>query len=237
MLASSSKDKPLTSAEACALYYFPEISSGADKTGEDKPCPAKFVSGTFDCKDNGAPAAAELQDSAAVQALMEAFNKGLEQGRAEALAAQKEKVDHAAAALEAAVKALTDIRQGDIACMEKETVKLALAIAEKIIGHHAEHERAIAHVVKAAMEKVSDPRQLTLRLNPKDIETINDAKGELLPAEDFGAVLRIEADATIKQGGCIIETQLGDVDARIDRQIQSIAALLTAQLPKPARQG
>jgi flagellar biosynthesis/type III secretory pathway protein FliH len=49
--------------------------------------------------------------------------------------------------------------------------------------------------------------------------------------------LRLEADETIQPGGCIIETQLGDVDARIDQQIKVLEDLLTTQLPKIAIEG
>jgi flagellar biosynthesis/type III secretory pathway protein FliH len=49
--------------------------------------------------------------------------------------------------------------------------------------------------------------------------------------------LRLEEDETILPGGCLIETQLGDVDARIDRQIKIIEEMLTDQLPKPVIDG
>ena len=124
------------------------------------------------------------------------------------------------------------IRRQDIDRMEAATVRLALAIAKKIIGNETEHVKIIEHVVKTAMKKVADPRNLTMRLNPKDIDTVNEFQQELFLSDDFNAVLHLEADKTIQRGGCIIETQLGDVDARIDQQIKVIEELLTAQLPK-----
>ncbi len=237
MLANSLKDHPLSSAGSCPIYYFPEISGGGENNAADGSFHGHFVSGALNRDADGLPSDADSEESARLQSMMkEALNKGLEQGRAEAIAAQQEKIDQAAAALEAAMEAIVHIRRQDLACMETETVRLALAVAEKIIGNQAEQGKVIEHVVKTALEKVSDPRQLTLRLNPKDIDAINEFKSQLHLADGPGTVFQLDADPGIKRGGCIIETKLGDVDARLDQQIRIIEELLTAELPKPAAQ-
>jgi len=233
LLANSSKDNPLSSAESCALYYFPEIPCSKEKDDAAVSTKGQFVSGAYKRKDDHASKSAQPQDSEQVQRLIEAaFNKGMDQGRAEAVAAQQENVDQAAVAFKGAVQELVRIRQNEIERMETETVRLALAIAKKIIGNETAHGSVIGHVVKTAMKKVVDPRHLTLRLNPEDIDTVSGFKQELLLADDYGSVLRLEADETIQRGGCMIETKLGDVDARIDQQIKIIEELLSAQLEK-----
>jgi flagellar assembly protein FliH len=233
LLANSPKDSPLSSAESCALYYFPEIPSRQEKGCATPSTPGQFVSGALERCGDRSSLGAKTQDQVQIQQLVEeAFNKGMDQGRAETTAAFKEKVDKGAAALKIAVEEMARIRQQDVERMESETVRLALAIAKKVIGHETEHGPVISHVLKAAMNQVADSRHLTVRLNPKDIDTVNGFKQELLLADDFGSVLRLEADEMIQQGGCIIETKLGDLDARIDQQIKIIEELLNDQLPK-----
>jgi flagellar biosynthesis/type III secretory pathway protein FliH len=235
LLANSLKDHPLSSSGSCSLYYFPEISGDEVKNNGKDACHGHFVSGALDRDAGGPPANDDAEDSARLQSMMkEAFEKGLEQGRAEIIAAQQEKFDQAAAALEAAETEMVRARQQDLARMETETVRLALAVAEKIIGDQAEQGKVIEHVVKAAMDKVSDPRHLSLRLNPKDIDAIHEVKEDLHLFDDAGTAFRLEADPSIQRGGCIIETKLGDVDARIDQQIRIVRELLLAELPKPA---
>jgi flagellar biosynthesis/type III secretory pathway protein FliH len=73
---------------------------------------------------------------------------------------------------------------------------------------------------------------LTLRLNPKDIDTVKDFQQDLLPDDDVSTDLRLEADETIQRGGCIIETKLGDVDAQnrsTDQDYRRIADPTTSQ--------
>jgi flagellar biosynthesis/type III secretory pathway protein FliH len=92
----------------------------------------------------------------------------------------------------------------------------------------------IQHVVEQAIAKVNDTRQLVIRINPKDMDTIRALEQDLLPVDDLGTVFRIEADEGIKRGGCVIETKLGDIDARIDKQIKIIEERLIEQIPKPS---
>jgi flagellar assembly protein FliH len=179
-----------------------------------------------------------LEDSEEVRHLVEeAFNKGLEQGCAEATAASREKVDQAVAALRAAIEETEKIRSRDRERMEIETVRLALAIAKKIVHYETENGNVIQKVVKEAMQQVADPRKLTVRLNPKDIEAVEALGDQLQNIEDADAQLALEGDEAVGRGGCVIEARLGDVDARIDQQIKVIEERLNDQLPKPIVEG
>ena len=238
MLANAPKDNPISSADSCALYYFPEIRCGLKKDSSAGSSRQDFVRETLNQKRDGLPSRADLQDPDQVQSLIEtAFNQGKDQGRAESNAAQQAKIDQATRALQSALDELTRIRQDDVERMEMGTVRLALAIAKKIIGDESQQGSIIGHVVKSALNKVADPRRLTVRLNPKDIDTVKRLKGDAFLFDDLGAELRLEADKTIQRGGCMIETNLGDVDARIDQQLKIIEEQLTAQFAKRSVKG
>ena len=235
MLANSPKNDSLSTADACALYYFPEIPNTANAACENTSTPARFTSGSFEEHNDQSSQKSAPQDAEQIQSLIEeAFNKGVAQGRAEMKAAQEEQIKNAVAAFETGIQEMHRIRQQDIACMESEIVRLALAITKKIVGYETEHHAVIQHVVEQAIGKVNDTRQLVIRINPKDMDTIRALEQELLPVDDLGTVFRIEADEGIKRGGCVIETKLGDIDARIDKQIKIIEERLIEQIPKPS---
>ena len=145
-------------------------------------------------------------------------------------ATHQETIDCAASSMKSALAELVSIHRQDLACKEKETVRLALAIAQRIIGGERNHEEVIRHTVKAALQRVADPRQLTIRLNPEDIEVVTRMEAELLPEDDADTALQLQPDETIGRGGCIIETRLGDVDARIEQQIGIVESILSAEL-------
>lgn len=231
MLANLPKERTIPSGEACALYCFPEISSRPGKADSKTAASDQFVSGSFDRKDDAILDEQDLRNSAQVRLMIEeAFDSGLKQGRSEAVAAQQDRIDQAAAALGRVQEEIVRIRQQDVRQMEVETVRLALAIAKKIIGHESRHGQIVKQVVKSAMSRVADPRNMILKLNPGDIDTIHASRPEWTASDDSGAAIRIEPDESIQQGGCTIETQLGDVDARIDSQVKIIEEMLTDQL-------
>lgn len=224
------KDRIWASAQTCALYCFPELSCETEHVASQKLSGSHFVGETNGGSDDfSIPEDDSKEKGSNDEQIQAAYNKGLKKGRNEMMAAYQASIDKAARALQSAVAELVQLRQGDIEKMEAETVRLALAIARKIVGIEAERGTAIRHVVKAALEKVGDPRHLTLRLNPNDIAMVEKFKQELLLGDDPDTICRIEPDETIDRGGCMVETQLGDVDARIDQQIQIIADLLNDQ--------
>lgn len=231
MLADATKNDPTLSPEAFSLYYFPEIPAGGEKySSSDRERPT-FISGTA----NGStqrpdPKRGTHESSQAQSAVDEAFSRGVEKGRAEMKATYQETVDRTVSALNHAIEELIRVHRHDQASKEKETVRLALAIARRIIGGERGNETVIQHVVHEAMQKVSDPRQLTIRLNPEDIEVVSQMRDRLLPDEASDAAIHLQPDDSIGRGGCIIETRLGDVDARIEQQIGIVEALLSAEL-------
>ncbi|WP_213182010.1 FliH/SctL family protein [Desulfosarcina cetonica] len=237
-MAELPKNDPISGGASSTLYYFPEIPSGIEKKAMAGNSHASFVSGAprqnNDFGHLSQSASRETPDASLM--VEEAFAKGLEQGRSETGAVLQEKVETAVSAFNTAVRSMIQAHQQNIQRMEMETVRLALFIAKKVIGRECEAAHVIQHVIKQALEKVADPRHLILRLHPEDIETVESVKAELVEADDGDVTLRIQPDGAIQKGGCVIETQLGDIDARIDQQLKIIESLLTEQLTNPATQ-
>lgn len=231
MLANPPKDHPLPACSGEAIYYFPEIPchrpSAKPIAHGEREFVGQRVAHHTECRSRDG----ERRQSAQVRCQLEdAFNKGKAQGQAAALAAQQDKIDRAVAALDAALTELERLREADCRRMERETVRLALAIAKKIIGYESRCGAMVARVVQSAMRKVTDTRNLTLKLNPQDLDTVKTCRSEWLPSDDTGTEVRLEADENLQRGGCLVETQLGDVDARIESQIGIVEAALIEQL-------
>ena len=234
-MANTPKQSRSVLSESNALYYFPEIPCGKEKGRATQCSQGRFIGLQPDRAQHTSAANGNPEDAPQVRELIEeAFCKGVEQGRAEVTTAHRESIETAAAALGNALEEAVRIRMQECERMENETVRLAMAIAKKIIGHAAACDQVVTTVVKAAMKKVADPRQLTVKLNPDDLGTVGAIKNDLHTGDDSGMVVKLEGDETIAKGGCVIETRLGDVDARIDEQIKNVEQMLLEQLPKPA---
>jgi flagellar assembly protein FliH len=103
-------------------------------------------------------------------------------------------------------------------------VRLALAIAEKIVGKAvAEDPEIVAAVLERAKKEVPDARLVRVRLHPADYHILAEIRPELIRAgEEGGRKVEVLASDEIGRGGCRIETEIGVVDASIPTQFQEI---------------
>jgi flagellar assembly protein FliH len=59
-------------------------------------------------------------------------------------------------------------------------------------------------------------------MNPSDLQLISETKHQF--SELIGNIdnVTLEAEENIQSGGCVIETNLGEIDARIEKQLQAV---------------
>lgn len=142
---------------------------------------------------------------------------GYEKGREEGLAT----------ITELAVK-LNVIRDKFYMDAEPEIIKLVMMIAEKIIGKMVrEQEGAIKSIVRQAVESALGER-ITVRLNPDDYKIIGTGDFEFRDVFDRAKRIAFKEDESIKKGGCIVETEVGTIDARLETQLKAIKKCLSA---------
>ena len=118
-------------------------------------------------------------------------------------------------------------RQSIIAGSEDEIVQLAVTVARKIISHElAVNPDTIVDIVKRAIDKTGDREELTVRVNPENLESTINAQEDISLSSKGIRKLKILADSTVAPGGCVVETQSETVDARVERQLSEIEQAL-----------
>jgi flagellar assembly protein FliH len=147
----------------------------------------------------------------------EGLNEGLKIGDETAAARIEEMTGHYAAALEE-VAALKDMLRTQA---EEEIVRLALAIANKIVHREIHVDQTIIHtLVRVALERVAGKSVAVVRLSPPDYEYMMRKREDLMRAE--GREINFESDGALTQGSCIIQTETGDIDARIEEEFREV---------------
>jgi len=114
---------------------------------------------------------------------------------------------------------------------EQGTVALAAAIARKVVKKAGLIGSAVASEnVKAALELVAQRTNVVIRVNGQDWEHLRQmCGGEAAELRARPGALTVEADAAIERGGCVLTTEQGQIDARLDTQVDRIAdELLTS---------
>jgi flagellar assembly protein FliH len=110
---------------------------------------------------------------------------------------------------------------------EKQVVKLALAIAERIVKREvATDNELVVRQIGEAVKRIVGIERMKIRVNPKDEALVREYRTSILASTDAVRELAIEADETIARGGCIIESDSGNVDALLVTQIERIEVAL-----------
>jgi flagellar assembly protein FliH len=161
------------------------------------------------------------------------YAKGYRDGLAAGIKAEKERLDSHLNHLRELISQIEAARTEIFRSAEKEIIRLAMAIATKITRHEISVQKdVILRVVGEALKKSVDHDNLKIRVNPADYHLLQNRTDQLSSFTDKpGKVVFVE-DETIERGGCVIETNLGDVDARIEKQLQTVEAALKAEFRK-----
>ena len=180
----------------------------------------------------GTTEAARLRQ-AAENEKKKAFDSGLAQGLEKGKQAVVDELEKAILRLRHAYMDIEKYRKQLYLNAEADTVDLAVAVAQKVIGQEISIDRKIVlNVVKGALEKVIDHEKVKIRINPSDLETVKTALFEFLPLVENLENIHFESDAAVTEGGCIVETNFGNIDARIENMLDQINEGFAAELEK-----
>jgi flagellar assembly protein FliH len=162
-----------------------------------------------------------------VDAYQKGFKDGLEKGADEGQKAGLEcasrKMEPLLSSLRDALMQLKDLRSATYLQTEKEIVELSLAIARKVIWREIKTDRKVVlDVVREALSRLENPGKINIKMNPADLQFIKETGYNLSDLIGNIENVSLEAEENIQSGGCIIETNSGEIDARIENQIQAV---------------
>ena len=106
---------------------------------------------------------------------------------------------------------------------EPALANLSIGIAEKIIGLEVStNNDVIMGVVKEALADMKDREEVRIRVNPDDYHIVNNDRSSLMRMVEGLKDFDLSVDSKVTRGGCIIETNLGNIDARLETQLAAI---------------
>ena len=110
---------------------------------------------------------------------------------------------------------------------EEQMLDLVLAVAEKVVYEEVSANRkTILTLLREAVKSVMDREGMKICLNPSDYAFIKEMKPDFFLDLDGAKNIAFEADAAIQPGGAVLETNAGEVDARLEQRIKEIKAAL-----------
>lgn len=193
---------------------------------------AAWTPGRLNADPAEAPAAAA--DDAALQARVAAARQsGYQDGYRDGLVALDSFKQSFAAQMAAQLGRLFDSFDAALESLEPQmaqaladaAVQLARRVVRAELGARPE---VVAEAAQQAVQAVLlSARHIRVRVHPDDLPLVAQGAADALAAR--GA--RLDADADIERGGCVVESDLGTVDARIASRWRQAAQVLGSTLP------
>ena len=157
----------------------------------------------------------------------EGLRRGYDDGRLAAIADAQADLSFGLTALHGAIEDLHHRDVAGVATMAEETVGLALAIAEVVLGR--EIDTAIdpgRDALVRALAMAPDRGDAVVRFHPEDLARLGD-----VTTLAGGRRLELVADQRVERGGCIVDVGPARVDAQLAAALDRVRAeLSTAEL-------
>ena len=159
---------------------------------------------------------AERIRATAIQEAERIRAKATTEGRERGMAAVTELL---VAARAVATRARLD-NESDLRC-------LAVRIAEKLLGRELSlRPDAIVDVVRQAIHHAGNPERVVVRVASEDLAALERGRPLVLEKCRTADAVVFRADDAVARGGCVVETELGVVDAQLSTQLEAIERAL-----------
>jgi flagellar assembly protein FliH len=116
---------------------------------------------------------------------------------------------------------------------EQRIIELVILLTRKVIKVISENQReVIVANVQDALRKVKGRGDIIIRVHTADLPVTTEHLREFIQQLEISDNIQVQEDSlTVDQGGCIIETDFGEIDARISSQLAELEAKILEIVP------
>jgi flagellar assembly protein FliH len=160
------------------------------------------------------------EKSANLEALKEeAYAKGKVAGRLEA----EENLHSATQALGDGLEQISCMRKSLLIKSKEDMVRLIMAVVKRVIHTEVEEkEDIIVKTVSMALQAAVQADKYYIRVHPEDLKIVTEKEPLFLAGMKGLQNIYFLSDETVSRGGCLAESQAGEVDATLESQLNEI---------------
>lgn len=145
--------------------------------------------------------------------------QGYEEGREEG------RLEHSEKLMETVLQSVEFIEN-----IEATIVDVVNQAIRKVIGDIDDKER-IVRIVRTALASVRNQQQVTVRVAPTDEGAVSEALSAMLTSVPGSpSFLNVVADSRLEPNSCILESELGVVDASLETQLKAFENAFKAKI-------
>lgn len=110
-------------------------------------------------------------------------------------------------------------------------VDIAIEINRRFVRTIAENSSdLIKETIKSAVKMATEKEKVVIRVNPADLDDVREHQDDIIFIGDGISRLEIRPDKLVDRGGCIVETEAGNIDARLETRFAELEKSLKDSL-------
>ncbi len=172
--------------------------------------------------------AEDERDKVFDEARSNAYGEGREEGWKEGRAEAERLIERLHKILDASIEK----RQEIIDEAETQLIDLVLLVSRKVVKVISENQKnVVINNIVQALRKLKSRGDVAIRVNLADLDlTTEHIKDFMRMAENVKSITVLE-DSSVDKGGAVIETDFGQIDARISSQLREIEEKILELVP------
>ncbi|NLF30928.1 MAG: hypothetical protein GX591_08590 [Planctomycetes bacterium] len=163
------------------------------------------------------------------QGLADGQADGAEQAFAKAMETFDKQTSSLRNVLREMVDRLGEAREQLFTEARAELLDLAVQIAAKVTHVYAGDIQAAKGNLAAALEMANCAAKIQARVCPEQLDQLREYAAEFVEEMGLSAALTFVADPELKAGDVVLQTRHGEVDARIQTQLEDLVRVLTGR--------
>jgi type III secretion protein L len=120
--------------------------------------------------------------------------------------------------------------------VEDELIGVVMSAVRKLLGTHEDVD-LIRRLAREALEVVRTQKRVTLRVAPALEEGVRERVADIVGGHGGISLLEIVGDPGLNAGGCVLESELGIVDASVDTQLAALERAMRARFGRGQSDG
>lgn len=166
-------------------------------------------------------------------AYKQAYDLGFEEGTQKAILDKTAELEQKAVELGVLAANLVKIKEELVYQNEAHIMRMIYEIASRLaFDHISEKQEVVVQLIKKAIEESQAEDNINVRVSNEQLEFLEQVKQSAGREYEFLKKVKFEGSDSISVGSCVVETNYGVIDARIEQRVDKLWNELKQALPK-----
>lgn len=166
-------------------------------------------------------------------AYQQAYELGFQEGTQKAIQDKTEELEAKSSELEALLQSLNKIKEEMAHQNEAHMIKMIYEIASRLAFDHVnEHQDVVLKLIKKSIEEAQADENVNVLVSNEQLEFLEKIKQSDKRENEFLRKVKFVGSDSVSIGSCVVETNYGVIDARIEERVSKLWNELKQAVPK-----